>query len=442
MKVKNIKVKNIYSKNQLLKYKFQGILIGDLIYDGYLREKDKVTPDIQSAEFNNYFKKALNLTLFWINYFKNNDVKALIQSHNVYLLGIPGRIACHLNIKVFNASCYEVYRLTKKKPLKFSYFEDYPKEFKKLPKKIQNQGLKEARKYLNDRIKGKVDQLTLRSRAIKDGTFERKLEKNYQFTNKPKILIAAHDFTDAPHVHSNIAFEDFYEWINFLGKYANNSSKYEWLIKLHPVDYEANYDKMVDIIKRYKNLKLLDQKINHLTLLSEKVKCVLTVYGSISHEYPLFNIPVINAGNNPHKGYNFSYHALSKKKYLYYLNNIENLKINKKKLNKIHEFYFMNFMVDFNLFERLKYNEEVLNSNEIFKYFFKTKMSKKIDNYLKLYKKFIKSNSRRMIKYNVKKIRKFFDLSLRAKLETLKSKTNLRIYPNQLKNKLISSFLL
>ena len=91
----------------------------------------------------------------------------------------------------------------------------------------------------------------------------------------------------------------------FFRQYANNSSKYEWLIKLHPVDYEANYDKMVDIIKRYKNLKLLDQKINHLTLLSEKVKCVLTVYGSISHEYPLFNIPVINAGNNPHKGYNF-----------------------------------------------------------------------------------------------------------------------------------------
>lgn len=40
----------------------------------------------------------------------------------------------------------------------------------------------------------------------------------------------------------------------------------------------------------------------------------------------------------------------------------------------------------------------------------------------------------------LKKIRKFFDLSLRAKLETLKSKTNLRIYPSQLKNKLISSF--
>ena len=57
----------------------------------------------------------------------------------------------------------------------------------------------------------------------------------------------------------------------------------------------------------------------------------------------------------------------------------------------------MSYYNTHNLFERLKYNEEVLNSNEIFKYFFNTKMSKKIDNYSKLYKKFIKSNSRRMI---------------------------------------------
>ena len=60
----------------------------------------------------------------------------------------------------------------------------------------------------------------------------------------------------------------------------------------------------------------------------------------------------------------------------------------------------MNFMFDYNLFEELKYNEEFLNSNKIFKYFFQTKMSDKLNSYSDLYKNFIKTKSRRMLKYN------------------------------------------
>ena len=60
------------------------------------------------------------------------------------------------------------------------------------------------------------------------------------------------------------------------------------------------------IFKKYPSLKLLQKNLSHNRIISKGIKCVLTTYGSIAHEYPLFGIPVINAGENPHSGYNFS----------------------------------------------------------------------------------------------------------------------------------------
>ena len=393
-----IKFKKIKSKKDLLNFKFKGVLLGDLIYDGFLREKNQITVNINSDEFKKYFANALNLTNFWLAYLNKTQVKAMMQSHNVYLLGIPGRVACSLNIDVYNVSCYETYFLNKKKPLKWNYFDDFPKDFRALPKKIKTQGLLKAKKLLNKRIRGKKDILINKSEKIIGGTFEKKVTYSFKFSKKPKILIAAHHFNDAPHVHKDMLFEDFYEWMHFIGKISDKYDYYQWLVKLHPVDYEGNINSMNNIIKNYKNLDLLDNNINHNILKKQNILGVLTVYGSIAHEYPFFNIPVINAGNNPHVGYNFSYNPKNKKEYTKLIDNIYNLKKFKKDKNKIYEFYFMNFMLDFNLFEKLKFNEKVLDSNEIFKYFFQKKMSKNLESYSKLYKNFIKSKSRRMYK--------------------------------------------
>ena len=67
--------------------------------------------------------------------------------------------------------------------------------------------------------------------------------------------------------------------------------------------------------------------ISHNEILKLGVSCVLTAYGSIGHEYPLFQVLVINAGNNTHIGYSFCYHTKSIKEYLLLLKvlNVYNL---------------------------------------------------------------------------------------------------------------------
>ena len=76
----------------------------------------------------------------------------------------------------------------------------------------------------------------------------------------------------------------------------------------------------------------------------------LTVYGSIGHEYPLFEIPVINASiNNPHSSYNFNINAKSKKELENKIINIRKLKkpINQKIKNEIYEFYYMRYLSEY-----------------------------------------------------------------------------------------------
>ena len=58
--------------------------------------------------------------------------------------------------------------------------------------------------------------------------FKNKSNKNLsiKFIQSKNILISCHDFTDSPNAYGKFIFNDFYEWINYLGKfsYQNNRS--------------------------------------------------------------------------------------------------------------------------------------------------------------------------------------------------------------------------
>lgn len=399
-------LKQIKTKRDLLNFSFNGIYFGDILYDTYLREKAVPTIDLETKEFQNYLFQFFELIYFWENYFSKNNVKAVVMSHSVYLTSLMPRIAMSKNIDVFNCAFSNIYRLTKKKPLKYSYFESFPKEFKKFPKKIKLEKIKLAKKYLQLRLGGKEDILYNQSKQITSPTFLYKSKLNLNKVtykkNKKIILISAHDFTDAPHVHGNMLFADFYEWLDFLGKISNEIHKdYLWLVKLHPSDYDNNIQIVNYFINKYPKLVLLDKNKSHNELLKLGVSCVLTVYGSIGHEYPLFQVPVINAGNNPHIGYPFCYHPKSIKEYLLLLKSIPNLIVKKKTTKFIYEFYVMKFLVDYNLFEEIGYDQSKLNTNAIFEIFCKKFDSNRISKVNKIYEKFIKSKKRRLYNFSM-----------------------------------------
>lgn len=390
-------LKKIKNKKDILKLKIEGILIGDIIYDTYLREKDVITIDIKSKDFKFFFEKSVALFFYWHSYLQNKKIRGVVVSHSVYLTALPARIAIQLNKKAFAVAYHSVFQLTKKEPLVWGGFREYPKEFSSLSKFKQKKSILEAKKLLGKRFKGEKDHLYKISNSINTQTFLKNkknktsvLKKN----NKIKVLIAAHDFTDAVHGMGDMIFEDMYEWIKFLINFSKKKN-YDWYIKLHPAEYDLNLHKMKNLLKGFKEFVILPNSISHTQLIDEGINCALTVFGSIGHEYPYFGIPVINAGDNPHLGYDFNFHPKNKEEYTKLLNRINKLKIPKNSTKKIHEFYYMKYMQDYNILPNIT-SIEHLNSSIVFRDYVSNKNKKNLKavNY---YKSFIKTNKRRLI---------------------------------------------
>lgn len=390
-------IKKIKSKKSILNFKIKNIKIGDLVYDTYLRNKNLSSIDYQTEDFQKYFFDVINLFYYWDDFFDKNNVKALVVSHTVYTLALPARIALHKKIKVYNVGAASCYKLSKDKPLRWSNFGSYVKFFNSLKKTEQKKAIQIAKKNLSSRFKGKDDILYQRGNKMSHVFKKEKIKKKIFKTDKKKIIIAAHNFNDAPHVHGKMLFADFSDWIKYLGKKSEKIKEYEWCIKLHPSDFKDNEIFIENILKNFKRLTFLPKNSTHIEILKEKVVAALTVYGSIGHEYPLFNIPVINAGYGPHYHYKFNFNPTTLKQYDSLLNNLDKLKVKKTTLIDIYKFYFSHYFVDYEIFKKLPKKDNILNSSYIFKYFLENYNLMKIKKIEMDYKNFIISNKRRMM---------------------------------------------
>ena len=120
-KILNKILSKIDFKKDILKIKIDNILIGDLIYDGYIKFFSLDTLDINSTRFKKYLLEFILIYLFWKDYLNKNNVKCILGVHGVYAYGIIYRIAFNKKIEVFTNMAGRVFRLNKKD--QFNYDE-------------------------------------------------------------------------------------------------------------------------------------------------------------------------------------------------------------------------------------------------------------------------------------------------------------------------------
>ena len=328
-------------------FKINNVLIGDLLYDTYLKSNYDLNPtiEINSRKFQLFVKDFISLYFAWEDYIKKNNVKAIISSHSVYSMGIPLRIGVKKNIDSFVLTPENLFRL--KKNFFHQYYEVnyFKKIFSKIKKNKKNKIKKLALKKINLRLSGKYtgDYPYITKSPFGLGNKNFKLRN----TGMHKFLIATHDFVDAPHAMGNSLFPDFFTWFNFLCELSTKTND-TWMVKTHP-DFGGEYSKYIQyerkvakgVCSKYKNIHLLPSNITHNDIAKLKIDAVFTVNGTIGIDYPIFNIPVVNASrNNPHINYNFNFHP----KTINELKNIIlNFKIHKKKIeikkDEIYEYY-------------------------------------------------------------------------------------------------------
>ena len=402
--------KNIKKKDDVLKIKFKNIKLGEFIYDEYLRSFNLSTIDVKSNHFHNYLKHVIKLCYFWDKTLVSNEIKALIISHSTYLLGLVATIAIYKGIPVYRVSTSSTFYLTKKFPRSYSDFSNY----KQIAKKIS------IRKKRDLLIKSKLKNLKF---FLGNNINSHKLKKknNVKFDNLT-ILISAHCFTDAVHPHGlKNCFSDFYEWLDYLGKFSKKTN-HNWIIKLHPQEYDDNFNKIQYFLKKYPKFKLLNKDIKNKSLIN-KIDIVLTVYGSVGREFPLFNIPVINASTcGPHCGYKFNYHFDDIKKYDHALKNlkkfIQNFKSNKK---DIFELFYMRYYIDYSFYYNADFaidlNENFrvgkINHEEMISIWLKIANNRLHNKIYKNVEKFIESKQNRFTADNTKEYSEFMPIKFK-----------------------------
>ena len=347
LKIYEVIKNNIKDKRDVINIKVDGIKIGDLIYDTYIKSRRKPT-----VNFNeDFFKMVLDfckLYIFWDEYFKKNNIQSLVGVHTAYSYGLPLRIAFIKKIPTYCVSSRRIHRLSKNMQFVAGEFVNFKKNISKIEKNKVEEGVEAAKQKLQDRIYAKstgpaADLLSSEVGSFSKNYFKSEIPKN----NKIKVIIFPHDFFDAVHAYGDTLFEDFYEWLEFLGKISYKTD-YEWFIKNrpnHPGKFEI-YQPMTenlinDFVKKYPKIKKLPNTYPHNQIVEEGINCALTVYGSVGLEYAYFNIPVINAAkNNPHMNYNFNLSPQSIYEYEKLILNIKNIKISINK-DEIYEYYFM-----------------------------------------------------------------------------------------------------
>lgn len=351
-------VAKINSKNFFLKFKHDKVLLGDLIYDSYLRWKAVHTVDITSYQFQKFVYQQILIFAYWKNIFKKNQISSLVLSHTVYSLAIPLRVAARYNIPSYIATLTSINLYNKKR-----YYEldadAFNQNFIDLNKKQKKKYLKYSKKKIDEKFNpnskfydefGKVDQL---SKLIKKNKFifkTKDISDNFFFKNgKKNIIIYAHCFYDAPHVVKHL-FSDFYEWLVFLGK-ASEVTNYNWFIKTHPHTLNPKLSSIVfdDLIKKYPKLNILDKNISTKEIVSY-ADLILTIYGSVAFELAYFKKKVLlGSPHSQYKNYNFCAQPKNKKEYLYAIKNLDKIKVKTDK-KEIYQFYLNSVLNYFNPF--------------------------------------------------------------------------------------------
>ena len=336
--------KNIESKNDILNYEIDGTNIGLDIYESYLITFNKPTIHKISILNKELFKtvfKAISLYIFWRDFFmENKNIEGVLISHRNYIeTNILNRIAIQNKKKVFTMTG-DGLAITRWKNLDLNFFDYYQEIFDSLKEEEKLNAISWSKMQLQKRFSGAIG--IDMNYSTKSAFHKHYVEKEniIQESNKIKIIVCTSCFYDNPHCYGKMQFPDFYESLKFLALISQKTD-YEWYIKPHPDYLPGTIEIIKEILKFFNNAKLIPPDTS-FHFLKDKIDFAITTYGSIGHELPLLNIPVINLSQiNPHQNYNFNFTSKNLDELTSTLLNINKVKI--KDIEKLYEFYFIHY---------------------------------------------------------------------------------------------------
>lgn len=308
-KIRKSVTEPILTKDSLVNKLNGDILVGDIIYDTYLRFRNKPTVDLSDPGLYEMIDYSDVLAEKWKKLFQRKSIKQILLPYGAYIhWGIPARVALKNNVEVltFGSYLYLLSNITIEYPFHSKNHHRYKEIYQGLDKKEGR--IESAKKVLESRISGDVDQGTV---YMKSSAFHNSGHGEFYIDkSRPSAIIFLHCFFDSPHIYNGSIFPDFYEWIVFLLDSASTNPEVNFYVKPHPNGLPANKEIVSALKKTYDsfpNIQFIPSEISNRQIIEQKPSVIFTVYGTVGHEFAYLGFPVVTAGDNPHTTYDFLY---------------------------------------------------------------------------------------------------------------------------------------
>ena len=320
---------------------YQKVLIGDLVYDLYIRNGHYYKNPLSRLDklFYITFK-----SVFYICYIQHkfdlSNVRAVVVTSYAYatLSGIMSRIAIAHNIPVIVTTGTFARRITTLDKLQESVYSIQ----KKSMESIQNSINWETRvdEYLKNRFSGSIAQHDVIN-SYRGVHYSRSELLNKiglsEDDQRPIVFFMPHAFSDACHSSGPLLFRDYYQFAVKTIQYVKNLHNVCWIIKPHPSSFMYGEEGIVrDLltgILNESNIFLCPTDLNTSSVF-EVASTVITGRGTVAIEAAACGINAIMAGRAPWSGYGVCYEPNTREEYFELLDKVPQCQQMNSKLQK------------------------------------------------------------------------------------------------------------
>lgn len=298
--------RRIQKEGGLSKLEVDGILIGDLVIDTYLRFRPAVTVDVEDPFLGVVLTQALRDLRLAQAWFARSKPVLYLSSYSTYVMhGVAVRVALAHNVPVWVLCSGK--RLSVDDPYHGANGSNYRRNFDALQDSVA--ALKRAEELLEDRLNGGTDPVTS---YMRQSAYVNSCEDVPNVSNS--VVIFLHDFFDSPHIYADLVFDDFWQWICYTIRTLTEAG-ISFFVKPHPNQIVASAEVLKQLKTKFPNLSILSTNITNRQLVDAGIRAGVTVYGTVGHELAYLGIPVICCARHPHHEFDFCRTARSVDEY-------------------------------------------------------------------------------------------------------------------------------
>ena len=308
--IKSIKlIENISSTDEFLNLKYEGVFVGKIVYDHYIRFTGIASVANIDSKFYYFLSKTIRIHHDYKKILKSNSFKNIIQSetqfipscivfqnsllNNSTVFSKLGGASNQISVRIYN-DMKHVY----KNRYRFS-----SKLFNLVFEKYKNVALVSSKEIIKNRFLGtcgyEVDhdaeensqhKMEHPSNLIDEYTKADICKKYNWDESKPIGVIFSIDLTDGIFTDSWRLFKDNLSWIKETLEKIKDISHVNWLIKAHPNDVikkviTTTQIEVRKISKDYKHINEFPIEYSNNSL-NKFINAAVTLNGSVGYEYP------------------------------------------------------------------------------------------------------------------------------------------------------------